>query len=186
MSIDLDQQKVEFFLSRYREEDHDEVANLLFRIDSLVEEAQVALRQVAAERSISPSESAMELIAQESQSTPDPREVEEKSYSREKALLILNLRNQVLLSVPIWIVGLIVAKGVSSNFFPFVFPIALGAGAWMSRCIYQLTLAIDPRPAVAWTMVSIQAIPVIGWLALASLLRKAARISKFVLDTTID
>ena len=177
MSIDLDQQKVEFFVSRYRGEDHDEVARMLSRIDSLAEEAQVALLQVAAERSISPSEPPKELIEQESQSSPDPREVEERSYSREAALKILSLRNRLLLSIPIWIIGVFAIKAG----IPILVFFWIGSLIWMTYCLYKLSMAIDPRPGVAWAMVGTQGIPIIGWIALASLLLKAGRIAKAVL-----
>lgn len=180
--MSIEQQKVEFFVSRYRGFDDDEIVRLLSRVDSLAEEAQSALRQVAAERSKSLSEHAVKLIAQENLGNVDLVEVEEKSYSREAALLILSLRNRLLLSIPIWLLGVFAIRaGV-----PILVFFWIGALAWMMYCLYRLSSAIDPRPSVAWTMVAIQAIPIIGWVALISLLLKAGRISKAVLGTAVD
>jgi hypothetical protein len=178
----MDTNKFDYFVAKYRAAEASELIELGARTTSLAEEAEAALRQVAGERA---------LVLQEQQQTPTTsrdqkkaaRELEEKSYSPARAEIIHVRKVRLLWSFPLAfcagfayqsaaesVKGTIMGPPIALlGLFGFVYPI---------YCVYKLSRAVDPKRSVAWAMVAACFTPVIGWLALISLVLKAGRIRK--------
>jgi hypothetical protein len=180
----MDKDKFDYFVSKYRTADEEELQELWPRITSLAEEAEAALRQVATERALVPQER-HQVPATAKDQKKAALELEEKSYSPARAEIIHVRKMRLLWSFPLaFAAGFIYHSAAAAvrgtamgppialiGLFGFIYPI---------YCVYKLSISVDPKRAVAWGMVIACFIPVFGWLALVSLVLKAGRIRKAV------
>ena len=104
-------------------------------------------------------------------------------YSATRIEIIRIRRSWLLWSIPIsfglgFVYGFF-AEGARSNPFGFVIGlIGLFAFVWPLNCLFKLSKAVEPKTSVAWMMVAIQLIPIIGLIAAISLVLKAGRVIK--------
>jgi hypothetical protein len=182
----MDTNKFDFFVAKYRSAEPEELQELHSRADSLAEEAQAALRQVASERSLSLTQQQPTASLSPSSERRAARDAEERAYSPVRAELI-HLRKVWFL----WSIPLSLLAGI---FYGFAAPSAKGtlmslpvglvglfAIVWPLYCLYKLSHAVDPKRSVAWAMVATQFVPIVGWLSAISLVLKAGRIRRAVL-----
>ena len=54
--------------------------------------------------------------------------------------------------------------------------VGLAALIWLFYCLFKLSTAIEPRRGVAWSMLALQLVPVVGLVAVVSLVLKAGKI----------
>ena len=179
----MDNEKIRFFVSRYRQAEEDEILNLLTRLDSLAEEAQAALRQVAEERSIVLTQTIASQIRHEQLAELPAKTIEEKSFSPEAAASIHEKKILFLWSIPIGFAAgilyrLYIPALSTAAFMPAILAVGAISIVWPLFCLYRLSRSIDPSRSVAWTMVGTQFIPIIGWIAAISLVLKAGRIRR--------
>jgi hypothetical protein len=179
----MDKEKLEFFVSRYRGVDADEIMSLLARTESLAEEAQAALLQVAEERSIVFTEAIASQIRREQLVELPAKTIEERSFSREAADSIHEKKVLFLWSIPIGfgsgiVYRLLMPKLGTTILASAIFLVGVLSIVWSLYCLYRLSRSIDPSRSVAWTMVGTQFIPIIGWISAISLVLKAGRIKR--------
>lgn len=180
----MDANKFDYFVAKYRAAEEEELLDLGSRATSLAEEAQAAIAQVASERAIS--------LTQKEQAAPPAmldrkaaREAEEKSYSAARAEIVHIRKMWFLWSLPLAFFAAFVYAGTAESakgtfMGPPVALVGLFAFVWPLYCLYKLSRAVDPKRSVAWGMVAVQFLPIIGWLAAISLVLKAGRIRKAV------
>ena len=171
----MDVEKVEFFVSRFRRFPEDEILSALARVDTLVEEAQVALKKVASERSIILSDELANQIHSEQLAEIPANIAEERSYSAAAVGDIHAKTVSFLWSIPLGLAMAFFLRSYAPNsgIAKLIPSISMALPLY---CLYRLSLSIDSSRSVAWTMVGIQAIPVVGWVAAISLVLKARRI----------
>ena len=181
----MDTAKFDYFVAKYRATDTDQVLELGARADSLAEEAAAALRQVAAERGLALSEAKEGATPTSPALSPKQaaRAAEESSYSTARAELIHIRKVWFLWSLPLAfaasvLYGLMAESARGTIMAPPVALLGLFAFLWPLYCIYKLSRAVDAKRAVAWAMVAVCFIPIIGWIAPISLVLKAGRIRK--------
>ena len=184
----MDTTKFDYFLAKYRAADPDELIELGARINSLAEEAEAALRQVVEERSLVLHEPQGDLTDTGRKLTTV--ELEERSYSPARAEMIHIRKMRLLWSFPlVFVAGFIYSSFADSVrgtlMGPPVALIGLFAYLYSTYCVYKLSRAIDPKRSVAWGMVAVCLIPIIGWFALISLILKASRIRNAVNATAV-
>lgn len=178
----LDQAKLAFFLEKYRKTDPDELIDLASRKGYLSDEADAALRQVATERGIDLAQ-AVTTAAAARTAQKSALEIEEGSYSEFDVARIHALKIRLLWSLPIAL-----TVGFLSGYLSVPFrdtPLAilpplgiLFSMLWPVVCVYKLSMAVEPRRMVAWTMVVACFVPILGWIAPISLILKAGRIRR--------
>jgi hypothetical protein len=180
----MDKNKFDYFVAKYRAADADEILELGSRAASLADEAEAALRQVAAERTLTLRDG-QQIATPPRDSRKAAREAEEGSYSPARAELIHIRKMWFLWSLPLALLAGFVYGGAAESAKSTVMaaPVALVglfAFVWPLFCLYKLSRAVDPKRSVAWAMVAACFIPIIGWLAPISLVRKAGRIRRSV------
>jgi hypothetical protein len=185
----MDTDKLAYFVEKYRATDADELSELLPTASSLAEEAEAALRQVAAERGITAdaAHQAPSIKSPTLTSRQAAREAEERSYTATGAELVHIRKIWFLWSLPLafaagFVYGLMAESARGTFMGPPVALFGLFAIVWPLYCIYKLSRAIDPKRSVAWAMVAACFIPIVGWLAPISLVLKAGRIRKYSLS----
>lgn len=180
----MDSNKFDYFVAKYRVAETEDLLDLGSRANSLAEEAQAALTQVADERAISLTQKQQAALPAKLDRRA-AREAEEKSYSAALAEIVHIRKMWFLWSLPLaFLAGFVyrgAAESVKGTFMgPPVALVGLFAFVWPLYCLYKLSCAVDPKRSVAWGMVAVQFLPIIGWLAAISLVLKAGRIRKAV------
>ena len=182
----MDQDKIDYFIAKYRAADAEELLEVASRASSLAEEAQAVLRQVSSERGISLQQERQ--VASPLPSKPDrraAREAEERSYSPARAEIIHIRKVWFIWSLPLaFLAGFVYVGAPESARGTFmgtlVALVGLLAFLWPLYCLYKLSRAVDPKRSVAWGMVAVQLFPIIGWPAAISLVLKAGRIRRAI------
>lgn len=179
----MDQQKLNYFVSKYEAMSNSDIMDLRAQVGDMAEESEAALRQVAAARGVSIRE------ATPPRSQLTEQEIEERAFSPIRAELIHVRKTWFLWSLLIALAagsfyGAFSGMTKDSPFGLLVALCGLFAIVWPLYCLYKLSYAVDPRRSVAWAMVVAVFVPIIGWIAPISLVLKASRIRKVVQYTS--
>lgn len=184
----MDSEKFAYFLSKYRSADDEELRALGARIDSLADEAQEALSRTLRERGLSPP-------PEQRPETPKAEQPDSQSdaatYSRTGLEIIQIRKRWFLWSIPLafaagFVYGNMAESARGSPIGVLAALFGLFAFIWPLYCLYKLSRALDPKRSVAWIMVIVQFIPILGWIAAISLVLKAHRITKNLDNNTIS
>jgi hypothetical protein len=189
----MDTAKFDYFVAKYRAAHADELKDLGSRASTLAEEAEAALRQVAAERGLAVQGGQHDATPTSPALTPRQaaRAAEERSYSAAGAELVHIRQVWFLWSLPLafaagFVYGAMAESARGTLMGLPVALIGLFALVWPLYCIYKLSRAVDPKRSVAWAMVGACFIPIIGWIAPISLVLKAGRIRKAAISANTN